>query len=223
MAESFSTAFDIARKKYDAFRERSDAKQLTDAEKSSYLERAIIRQKEEGDNNVSDEELVELINVGLVAAVDTTSAMLSWNMMHLALNPEVQEKLRSELIESIEKCGGLNSEALRRGNIPYLHAMLRETHRITPAAPVTIFKENSISDVEIHGTIIPKDSLFLMDSYSLGISEDIVDEPYEFCPKRWLPEAVEARKGTPAEVLDHPFYRDAFSQGSCKPRVSCGK
>jgi len=23
---------------------------------------------------------------------------------------------------------------------------------------------------------------------------------------------VEARKGTPGEIIDHPFYRDAFSQ-----------
>ena len=28
--------------------------------------------------------------------------------------------------------------------------------------------------------------------------------------------AIDARKGTPAEVLDHPYYRDPFSQGSRK-------
>jgi cytochrome P450 len=141
---------------------------------------------------------------------------LSWNLLHLALNPEVQEKLHAEILESTTKCGGLNTEALRKANAPYLHAILRETHRLTPAAPLTVFKENSLSDLEIHGSIIPKDSLLALDGHSVGLDESIVDNPQEFRPERWFPEAVEARKGTTAEIIDHPYYRDAFSQGSRK-------
>jgi len=215
MSSSFDTAFGIAKKKYHAFRERSDADQLTEAEKSSYLQRAILRQKEEGEK-VSEEEMIELINVGLVAAVDTTSSMLSWNMLQLALNPEVQEKLHAELAETVRNHGALRSESLRKKHVPYLHAILRETHRITPSTPTSVMKENSLSDIEIHGSIVPKDSLFLMDSYSVGMDSAIVDEPNAYRPERWLPREVEARKGTPGEIVDHPFYRDAFSQGSRK-------
>jgi cytochrome P450 len=94
--------------------------------------------------------------------------------------------------------------------------VLRETHRLTPAAPLTIFKENSISDLEIHGSIIPKDSLIVLDAHSVGIDPDMVTNPQEFNPQRWFPDSIEKRKGTPAEILDHPYYRDAFSQGSRK-------
>jgi cytochrome P450 len=214
MSQSFGTAFDIAEKKYQKFRKRSDANELTEAEKSSYLGRAIIRQAE--DDTIREEELAEIIKVALTAAIDTTSSLLSWNLLHLALNPEVQEKLHAEILESTTKCGGLSAEALRKANVPYLHAVLRETHRLTPAAPLTVFKENSLSDLEIHGSIIPKDSLLILDGYSVGLDERIVDNPKEFRPERWFPEAVEARKGTPAEIIDHPYYRDAFSQGSRK-------
>ena len=214
MAQSFATAFDIAEKKYREFRKRNDANELTEAEKSSYLYRAIFRQLE--DESVREEELADIIRVALTAAIDTTSSLLSWNMLHLALNPDVQDKLHAELLESTRKYGGLNEEALRKANVPYLHAVLRETHRLTPAAPLTVFKENSLSDLEIHGSTIPKDSLLTLDGHSVGLDESIVENPQEFRPERWFPEEVEARKGTPAEILDHPYYRDAFSQGSRK-------
>eukprot|EP00804_Cyclotella_cryptica_P008771 CCRYP_015621-RA/>CCRYP_015621-RA protein AED:0.02 eAED:0.02 QI:311/1/1/1/0.5/0.33/3/287/576 len=214
MAQAFETATSIAEKKYQEFRKRMDANELTESEKSSYLRKAIVRQAE--DESVREEELAEIIKIALTAAIDTTSSLLSWNMLHIALNPTVQEKLHAELVESTQKCGGLNAEALRKGNVPYLHAVLRETHRLTPAAPLTVLKENSLSDLDIHGSTIPKDSLIMLDGYSVGIDESIVDSPKEFRPERWFPDAVEARKGTAAEILDHPYYRDAFSQGSRK-------
>jgi cytochrome P450 len=214
MAQAFDTATSIAEKKYQEFRKRRDANELTESEKSSYLNKAILRQAE--DKSIREEELAEIIKIALTAAIDTTSSLMSWNMFHLALNPEVQEKLHVELVETTQKCGGLNSEALRKGNVPYLHAVLRETHRLTPAAPVTIFKENSLADLEIHGSTIPKDSLLILDALSVGLDENVVENPKEFRPERWFPDAVEARKGTAAEILDHPYYRDAFSQGSRK-------
>ena len=216
MASNMSVAFDIANKKVASFRARYDAGNLNGAEKISYLGRAIERQRDPN-SSISEQDLIELINVSLVAAIDTTSSLLSWNMMHLALNPDVQEKLYGELTESIRKAGGtINAEMLRRGESSYLHAVLRETHRLTPPAPITVMKENSLDDVEIHGSKVPKDSLICLDAFSVGLDPNLVDDPQEFRPERWLPPAIDARKGTPAEVLDHPYYRDPFSQGSRK-------
>jgi cytochrome P450 len=215
MVRSFEKANGISKKKYEAFRKRSNENDLTEKEKQSYLGRAIVRQAEE-DSDISESDLVELIDISLVAAVDTTSSLLSWNIMHLAMNRNVQDKLRAELVESVAKHGGLNSQALKRSSAPYLHAVIRESHRLTPAAPITFMKENSLSEVEIHGTVIPKGSLFCLDTFSVGMDPEFVPEPKDFRPERWLPDAVESRKGTPSEIIDHGFYRDPFSQGSRK-------
>ena len=216
MASNMAVAFGIANEKVASFRARCDAGGLNGAEKISYLGRAIERQRDPS-SNISEQDLVELINVSLVAAIDTTSSLLSWNMMHMALNPDVQEKLHGELTESICKAGGtINAEMLRRGESPYLHAVLRETHRLTPPAPITVMKENSLDDVEMHGSKVPQDSLICLDAFSVGLDPNLVDDPQEFRPERWLPPAIDARKGTSAEVLDHPYYRDPFSQGSRK-------
>ena len=83
-----------------------------------------------------------------------------------------------------------------------------------PVHPSIMMKSNSVKEIEIHGTTLPKGSLFAFDSYSLGVDPTIVDNPEEFIPDRWTHEATLARKGTPAEVLDHQFYKDPFSQGA---------
>lgn len=215
MGSEFGKTIDISKKKYETFRQRYEAGELTEDERNSYLARAIERQATE-DSNVSESELSELIEVSLFAAVDTTSSLLSWNMMHLAINPQVQEKLHAELAENVKASGGRITADTIGKKSPYLHAVIRESHRLTPAVPATTLKENSLADVEIHGSIIPKDSLFALDTHSVGLDPEFVKDPYEFQPERWLPEAVEARKGTPAEILDHPYYKSPFSQGSRK-------
>jgi cytochrome P450 len=42
----------------------------------------------------------------------------------------------------------------------------------------------------------------------------VVEEPDFFMPERRFSDAVEARKRTPMEMLDHPFHRDLFFSGA---------
>ena len=136
----------------------------------SYLGRAIDRQKVGGRENISESYLIELINVSLVAANDTTSSLLSWNFIHLEINVGVQKRLHSEIVNSISEHGGiLSSKSLSQGLVPYLHAVIRESHLLTPAARITCMKENSVSDVKTHFTVVPRGSLFALDGHYVGI------------------------------------------------------
>ena len=54
----------------------------------------------------------------------------------------------------------------------------------------------------------------MFDSKTSQMDPAIVEDPMEFRPERWLKDAVERRKGTPASIVDHPFYSGPFSQGS---------
>ena len=40
-----------------------------------------------------------------------------------------------------------------------------------------------------------------------------VDNPTIYEPERFLPDAIEKRKGTPSEVVDHPSFADPFGRG----------
>jgi len=63
-----------------------------------------------------------------VAGMDTTSAALSRTLHLLAQHPEVQEKLRQEILEARVDGQDLSYETLE--SLPYLDAVCRETLRL---------------------------------------------------------------------------------------------
>ncbi|KAL7537062.1 hypothetical protein ACHAWF_005651 [Thalassiosira exigua] len=210
MSEGYDAAWRIGEAKIDRFVESKERGELTENQRVSYLARAIDRQASEG-SNVTFQEAKVLAWSGLFAAVDTTSNTIAWNLVHIALNPDVQDRLHDELTMAVDKFGEdgkLTAEVLERSNVPYLHAVMRETHRRTPI----VGKDG----IDIHGVPVSKGSVVALEGFSLGMDPNIIDDPESFLPERWLPNAVEARRGTAAETIDHPFFKDAFSQGPRK-------
>ena len=206
-----------AESKYQKFREtyENDPNSMSDLQKDSYVAHAIVRQKD-SNGEYTEEDLAEIVKVMLSASVDTTSSPMAWSLFHVAVNQDVQTKLYDELSTALHDHGEINEEFLHPNKTPYLHAVIRESHRITPATPAALTKENSLDDVEIHGTVLPQHSKVLFDSYSIGMDPTMVENPTVFQPERWLEDAIEARKGTPSEILDHPFFKSPFSHGSRK-------
>ena len=131
----------------------------------------------------------------------------------MALNPNVQNELYKELSEAVRETGGqLTAKTFEKKMTPLLHNVMRESYRLTPPFGSVAFKRASKSDVEIHGEHFPKDSLFVLGNrYN---DPNFIADAKEFKPERWLPKAVEGRKGTPLELMDHAIYRDSFGQGA---------
>jgi len=67
----------------------------------------------------------------LSAAIDTTSALLSWCLVHLAMNPQVQENLYLEILQHVisnPRGPLLTEDVLTNASSPYIHAIMRENH-----------------------------------------------------------------------------------------------
>ncbi|KAL7550414.1 hypothetical protein ACHAWF_013649 [Thalassiosira exigua] len=207
----------IGKAKFDRFREREERGELSEAERASWLSRAIKRQREEG-SVVAVEELAEILRMALNAAVDTTSSVVGWNLCHIARLPDVQARLRNEVSEAVETVGDgeITAEVLKKSNTPFLHALIRETQRLTPPGCIGLTKTVDVDDLFIHGRKMDKGDRVLLESYSTGMNPDLVEDPEDFRPERWLGDAVEARRGTPSEIIDHPFLATPFSQGARK-------
>jgi len=215
LQDDWDTVRDIGLRLIYDFVDRYDRDELDEMEKASYLAGAIERQRES--NDITRDEMAELCLIALFVGVDTTSSVTAWNLVHLALNPECQEKLHAELMESLNAKGSnggtrLNADVIGKKVSPYLHLCFRESHRATPAFSAAMWKGNSHNEVEIHGETLPQGSMVQMGHISYD--EDYIDEPKQFRPERWTAEGVASRKGTKSEVLDHPFMRDPFSQGA---------
>lgn len=217
--ESFDATYAIADAKIEAFIERRERNELTENERNSYLFRALDRQLEP-ESQLTREEVKQMCFSMLFAAVDTTAGVMGWLLFHVARCEEVQQRLYEELKTAVDKFGDngqLTLEVISPKNVPYLHAIFRESNRLTPAGPIfstkQIMKEEGI---EVNNTLLKKGDVVSFEGYSLGMDPKLVDDPEEFNPDRWSPEAVAARKGTPKEIIDHPFLKDPFSQGARK-------
>ena len=113
--------------------------------------------------------------------------------------------------------GRLSESILTKSRAPYMHAVIRECHRITPVVPTTSLKDNAGGEVEIHGKRFSRDSaLFTLNFYAIGMDPKHVPDCEVFRPERWFDDEIMARKGTVAEYLDHPLYREPFSSGARK-------
>jgi Cytochrome P450 len=64
------------------------------------------------------------------AATDTTSNALSRTVSLLASHPEVQEKVRQEILDALEKNGGQDFSYDELVSLPLLDAVCRETLRL---------------------------------------------------------------------------------------------
>lgn len=209
----WDTCMEIARQKIEDLLARKERNELTEQEESSYLIHAMYRQAEDP-SSILVEDAKDIACGLLVASVDTTAAMLSWHLMHIAQSEEAQEKIYQEISTAVADTNGrLTADALSSSITPYLNACMRESHRLTNPASLTAIRELAV-DLDIHGITVPAGSMIAMDSYSKGMDPTLLDNHEEFRPERWLPDAVEARKGTPAAQLDHPLFSGPFSQGA---------
>lgn len=66
----------------------------------------------------------------IFAAMDTTSNALSRSLQLLATHPEVQEKLRNEIMNALEENGGHDFSYDELVSLPFLDAVCRETLRL---------------------------------------------------------------------------------------------
>lgn len=173
----------------------------------SYVEKLASR------GQLTDDEISESTAPLLMAGVDTTAYVLSWLFLNLASNPDVQSKLANELKTVLN---GADVTTLEQMNsLPYLKACVRESNRLTPPNCVLTKKVEDDVDLEVNGKIykLPAGQRISLNMRAYPMDPRFVDSPDEYRPERFLRDAVEARRGTPKGIIDHPSFADPFGRG----------
>lgn len=135
----------------------------------------------------------------IVAGTDTSAAMVVWTMTELIKNPTVMRKVQDELRNLIRGKNFIDEDDLPK--LTYLKAVVKETFRFHPAAPLLIVRE-AIQNCSIQGyDILPK-SLLLVNVWAIGRDPEIWDKPETFMPERFLGSSVDF-KGQDFELI--PF------------------
>ncbi|KAI6040734.1 cytochrome P450 [Pisolithus marmoratus] len=172
------------------------------------------------------EEIVAQMKVLLLAGYETTSISLTWALLELARNPDVQTKLREELLAFP---GEANYDQLSN-RLRYLDAVVHETLR-THSPVIELHRVATEDDIIPLSEPVLTRSGELVDSISvakgtrIGISITCMNrssaiwgpDAKKFRPERWLEEA-----GIPKKAQEIQGYRNllTFSDGQ---RTCLGK
>ncbi|KAH9475657.1 Cytochrome P450 monooxygenase 91 [Psilocybe cubensis] len=162
----------------------------------SILLRANMEASE--DEKLSDEAVLAQISTLIFAAMDTTSGALSRLFHLLATNPDVQSKLRAEIVESRKRFDGdLPYDQLVA--LPYLDAVVRETLRLY--GPVSVVMRATREDVvlplsnpitgingeQIPEIFIPQNTKVIVGMRASNTNAELWGpDSFEWKPERWL-------------------------------------
>merc|ERR1712048_483413 len=159
-----------------------------------------------------DKDIVASELGGLLGgAVDTTQHVVLWLLLNLASHSEVQRKLAAELDATLQ---GDNYTKSMKSKLPYLQAVIRESHRRNHTNPLITMRRLD-EDIEIAGYSIPKGTRISFNGADMQQDPAIVNEPEAFRPERFLQEAVDKRKDDPVKsIIDHRLMGTPFGHGA---------
>ena len=120
-------------------------------------------------------------------------------MAELLQNPETMVKAQRELQEVLGKDGIVEESDISK--LPYLQAIVKETFRLHPPAPLLV-PHKAETDVEICGCTVPKNSQVLINAWVIGRDPSTWSNPNAFMPERFLGRDIDV-KGRDFELI--PF------------------
>ncbi|KAF2462959.1 cytochrome P450 [Lindgomyces ingoldianus] len=140
-------------------------------------------------NAFSDDGLVDQLLTFLAAGHETTSSAFTWASHLLALNPDVQKRLRAEIHENIALPRDISSEKIDIAglleSLPYLNAVCNETLRLYPTIPVS--SRVATRDTSICGQYVPAGTLSFIVPWAINRNPRLWGEDAEkFRPERWI-------------------------------------
>ncbi|KAH9328167.1 hypothetical protein KI387_000275, partial [Taxus chinensis] len=159
----------------------------------------LLESKTETGENLTKLDLTCFFYDLFAAGSETTSTTIEWAMAEIIRNPKIMERVKEEL----DKIVGRERIAQENDidNLPYLHAVVKETFRMHPAAPLLIHHKAQ-SSCEIDGYVIPKDAQVFVNAWAIGRDPITWKDPERFFPERFMESEVEY-KGHHFELI--PF------------------
>ncbi|XP_055627222.1 probable cytochrome P450 6a14 [Toxorhynchites rutilus septentrionalis] len=156
-----------------------------------------------GGDGLTIEEIAAQCFIFFTAGFETSSSTMNFCLYELAMDPDLQEALRTEVVESLAKNNGeLTYETLL--GMDLLDRTVSETLRKHP--PLDNLFRISNARYTIPGTkyTVPENTLFQIPIYAMHNDPEYFPEPDRFDPDRFLPEAVKSR---------HPYAYLPFGEG----------
>ncbi|XWS47865.1 hypothetical protein CRYUN_Cryun13aG0022200 [Craigia yunnanensis] len=133
---------------------------------------------------------------------DTTYTVLEWAMAELLRHPEVMKQVQNEVRHIGNVKSNITEDDLDK--MHYLKAVIKETLRLYPPAPLLVPRLSS-QDVQIKGYDIAAGTLVFTNAWAIGRDPATWDASDEFRPERFL--------NNPIDIKGHDFQLIPFGAG----------
>ncbi|KAK6497728.1 hypothetical protein TWF481_012131 [Arthrobotrys musiformis] len=176
------------------------------AAKAKTTNKTIFEALLEGDEEVklSRSALVGDAMVLIGAGTETTATTLAEAMYNACIYPELQVRLRQEILNAFPNKDDEITVA-KAEKVEYITAFLKETLRLATPIPGRIVREAPAEGAVFQEKSIPGCTVVSMSAYLMHTNPDIYPDPYKFDPDRWM-------NSDPAS--DQEKYFVPFSKGS---------
>ncbi|KAH9667502.1 Flavonoid 3-monooxygenase [Citrus sinensis] len=148
------------------------------------------------------EHIKALIQDLLTAGTDTSAISVEWAMSELLKNPEAIQKATEELDRVIGKDRWVEEKDIV--NLPYIEAIVKETMRLHPVAPL-LLPRVARDDCRVAGYDILRNTRVVVNVWAIGRDPTMWEKPNEFRPHRFIDKNI--------DVKGHDFQLLPFGSG----------
>uniref|UniRef100_A0A1I8Q363 Cytochrome P450 n=1 Tax=Stomoxys calcitrans TaxID=35570 RepID=A0A1I8Q363_STOCA len=142
----------------------------------------VLQLRKSGDMNLSFDQIAAQFFVFFSAGYETSATTMTCVLFELARHKEIQNKLRQEIQEILEKHdNNLTYEAVME--MKFLEAVLKETLRLY--TPVPFLQRVATEQATLDNITFEKGTEVYIPSWAIHHDPNIYHNPNEFCPERF--------------------------------------
>ncbi|KIK62698.1 hypothetical protein GYMLUDRAFT_197806 [Collybiopsis luxurians FD-317 M1] len=166
------------------------------------------------------EDLCMLSAVFTLGGVHSTFGLIQWFLALIPSHPEVALRAQEELDRVVGRDRMPTAED--EVNLPYVRAVIKEVQRVH--APFWMATPHSTTeDFTYEGQFIPKDTVVVLNCWSLHYSEERYKDPMEFNPDRYLGDDLScAESANLPNALDRDHWAFGAGRRMC-PGIHVGE
>ncbi|XP_053316447.1 cytochrome P450 2K6-like [Spea bombifrons] len=165
----------------ETFTKQKDQLDLND--QRNLIDAFLVKQQEENPELFfNNENLVSLVSNLFVAGTETTSTTLRWGLLLMAKYPEIQKKVKDEIVKVI---GSAQPQVEHRKLMPYTDAVIHEIQRFGNIIPGNLPHATS-RDITFRGYFIPKGTHVIPLLTSVLQDKTYFEKPDQFYPQHFL-------------------------------------
>lgn len=153
----------------------------------------LIKLKQESNSSSLDltwDNIKALLMDIFIAGTDTSSAAIVWTMTVLIKAPNVMKKVQAEIRNVIGEKGKVDEDDLPK--LAYLKAVINETFRLYPVAPLLVPRETTERCI-LDGYEIQPKTVVYVNAWAVGRDPEYWEKPDEFLPERFMNKNIDIR------------------------------